>query len=913
MNSMASESDRIKMLFRFEGVILFLCLLMFIFPQSAESKNDIINKDSEYQGSRIVNLNYESIRPKIALVLSGGGARGISQIGVLKELENEGIKIDYIIGTSIGSIVGGLYACGYTAEELDSVMQLSDWSNVFSLTEENRRSDYYFDQRTISDRSLISLRFNNFKFVVPEAISLGYRLTVLLQKLVWNGIYHSDDDFDKLKYPFRAVATDLVSGKTVSQKRGSLVTAMQASSTIPIRNTPVRSDTTILIDGGLMANIPVDQAKEFNPDIIIAVNTTSELLKVNELDTPWNLADQVVSIMMSHFSESSKGKADILITPELGNIKNTDFSDLKSLIKLGSVSAKKQMAQLKSLIQSKSDSMAYELLKLDSKNIIKAKMLDDKFSLNFKDINGTAKFNNLISSLLNSELNRIKDIEAKISKVSDTSFIEIKCDFNPTIKLIKLQSDDTIDANQIETYLSSAYEGIPFSEASLMKIQEHTLKIFNRMGYSFTEITNVIFDTLSGFLSLDISIAKLNRFEIKVKNSKNKYLVSREFNLEKGKPIKADHITNAWENLFTSGMFYDTDIRLSRSKNNEGIDLTVNIRERPNQIISLSGRIDNERFTQGNLDMIFDNVFNTGGRFSTNIAGGVRNFSGSMNLNYVRIFDLFAAFNLSAYYKQNDINIFIPKTDLSKYRFENIQKGGYKEEKIGVKTSLGTQIEKKGVLIAEIRYEKQRERITDSETIPDFYTVNTLKIGTSFDTEDRTDFPRSGSILQLSLESSLFTGPGIKGFSKAQFLYKTNYSLGSHTFSPRVFFGFADKSLPNPERFSLGGESSFYGFREEEYRGRQIAQGSLEMRAKSPINLVFNTYVSLRYDIGWIWQEFETIKFENLKHGAGIAVALDTPLGPAQFALGKAFYFIKNPNASVWGPLQLYFSIGVKI
>ncbi|MCL5992134.1 MAG: patatin-like phospholipase family protein, partial [Bacteroidetes bacterium] len=333
---------------------------------------------------------FADIHPKIAIVLSGGGARGIAQIGVMKELVKSGIPTDYIIGTSIGAIIGGLYAVGYSPEELDSIMVNTDWDDILSLGSEQDRSELFLDQKVIQDRSLITLRFNNFQFVVPEAISLGTKFNAFLQKLVWNALYQSNGDFDNLKYPFRSITSDLVKGRTVSLKSGNLVTAMRASAAVPLRYTPVRIDSMILVDGGLMANIPVEAAKEFKPDLIIAVNTISPLLPAEELSKPWNLADQVVSILMMYFSKLSSQNADILITPDIKEHSNSDFTHLDSLISIGETSTKKLMPEIEKIIKGKLDSIYY------TKYIKPVEDLQSKISFSNVELTGFTRQDSIV-------------------------------------------------------------------------------------------------------------------------------------------------------------------------------------------------------------------------------------------------------------------------------------------------------------------------------------------------------------------------------------------------------------------------------------------------------------------------------------------------------------------------------------
>jgi len=155
--------------------------------------------------------------------------------------------------------------------------------------------------------------------------------------------------------------------------------------------------------------------------------------------------------------------------------------------------------------------------------------------------------------------------------------------------------------------------------------------------------------------------------------------------------------------------------------------------------------------------------------------------------------------------------------------------------------------------------------------------------------------------------------PNSVGFSKAEFYFSSIFSIDKHIIRPSLQFGFADKTLPIPEFFSLGGQDNFFGFREDDDFGRQIFVGSLEYRIQLPFSLFFDTYFSFRYDIGSIWKQFEAIKFSSFKHGAGATVALDSPIGPAKFSVGKGFYFFKEPYTVVWGETTVYFSLGIKL
>lgn len=279
-------------------------------------------------------------RTGTALVLSGGGARGISQIGVLRELERQNIQIDYIVGTSIGAVIGGLYAVGYTPDEIEEMMVKADWDDLLASSNFYNRDKMFIDQKKYYDRKLINLRFENFKFQVPQAISNGYKFSEFIQGKILNSDYPFTSDFDKLKIPFRTVSLDIVKGKPYIFKNGDLLTAIRASITVPLRFTPVELDSMILVDGGPVANIPFDQAvEEFNPKHIIVVNTTSDIFTYGDLNNPVNIADQIVSVIMKSNEDMAKEKSDVYIEPNLLGIFNSDFIQLDTIIARGTEAA----------------------------------------------------------------------------------------------------------------------------------------------------------------------------------------------------------------------------------------------------------------------------------------------------------------------------------------------------------------------------------------------------------------------------------------------------------------------------------------------------------------------------------------------------------------------------------------------
>src|SRR5712692_8049806 len=285
-------------------------------------------------------------RPKVGLVLSGGGARGIAHIGVLKTLEKHHVPIDFIVGNSMGGIVGGIYAAGYSVAELESIVLSTDWTDVLSLTEDTRRSELYLDQKQVQEHSFLLLRLDGLQPIIPSSLSSGQRLTNFLTTLTLQGLYHPNPGFDDLKIPFRAVATDLISGQRVVLGSGSLAEALRATVTVPLLFAPLERESMLLVDGGLVSNAPVDVARSAGCDLIISSNTTSVMRTADQLNAPWETADQIMSIMMQSSNQQQLSTADIVLAPNLGNHLSSEFTGLDSLIRFGEEEAERHVDEI---------------------------------------------------------------------------------------------------------------------------------------------------------------------------------------------------------------------------------------------------------------------------------------------------------------------------------------------------------------------------------------------------------------------------------------------------------------------------------------------------------------------------------------------------------------------------------------
>ena len=278
----------------------------------------------------------------------------MAQIGVLKVLEREKIPIDCIAGTSMGGILGGLYAAGYSAEELEKIAEETDWNDL--LTDTPPRLSLFLSQREEKEGSLFQFRLNGLKPYIPSALTSGQKLTNLFTNLAMRADLTSQwfnkpySSFDKLKIPFRAVTTDLVTGRMVVLSSGDLATALRATMTIPLAFSPVEMGDKLLVDGGLVEPIPVEVAKEMGADVVIAVNTVSTLLPADKIDNPFDVANQATSIMSLPVLDEELKQADLVITPDLTGFSSMDFGEASELITRGEESAENSIPDIERMI-----------------------------------------------------------------------------------------------------------------------------------------------------------------------------------------------------------------------------------------------------------------------------------------------------------------------------------------------------------------------------------------------------------------------------------------------------------------------------------------------------------------------------------------------------------------------------------
>ena len=314
------------------------------------------------------------------------------------------------------------------------------------------------------------------------------------------------------------------------------------------------------------------------------------------------------------------------------------------------------------------------------------------------------------------------------------------------------------------------------------------------------------------------------------------------------------------------------------------------------------------------LDLRDENIFGNGNEIGLTAIGGVRDRLYSVQFRSNRFFNTLFTYNLTAFFKYNDVNLYQESINSQENTFEIENTSEYREERIGVSFLIGTQLQRQGILFSQVILEDLDLRyIKGSGNLVSDDRVLKLKVGGSIDSQDKIPFPNEGSLIDFYYETAQESIGSDIGFSKLYINFEHYFPIGKYNnLRPRLIFGFADKTTPVQDQFSMGGQNSFFGMYEDELKGNQIFTASLEYRFNSPVKLFFDTYLKLRYDLGRVWENTEAVRFKDLRHGLGATLAFDTPIGEASFSVGKTFLIQKglNKDSFIFGPYVFYYSIG---
>ncbi|MEE9555047.1 MAG: patatin-like phospholipase family protein, partial [candidate division Zixibacteria bacterium] len=468
----------------------------------------------------------------IGLVLSGGGSRALAHIGVLKVFDSAGIDINIISGVSMGAIIGGLYSAGYSPEEIENIALSIRWSRL--LSQSPVRSSLPPTRKDRTEKSIVKIRFEKWKPVLPKALTTGQNLRQYLETLTARSGIRPSISFDYLNPPLRIVATDLSTGEKVVLSSGSLAEAMRATMAVPLAFTPVEIDGRLLVDGGLVDPIPVDVVREEFAGPVVAVDVSSSLLPASMINDVIDIADQTTTIMSMRKKKEALEKADYVVKPDLPGKLSTDFSDIYSIMEAGEIAARKAIPQIKSLLENNEKTgspqngyriTGWKIAGLSSMPMTFFKTVfihDDR--LTSDDI-----LRNLKTAF---ESGYLTNCWAELTPSDSGYFLEYRLSDNPRIDNIEftgvtLFSDDNFRI-MIETR-----PGMVLNYNTIFSDRNRLEEMYIRAGYSLARVA-AEFDVTGGTLNFIIDEGRINRVLVNGNHETRDWVIRRHIPFSEG-------------------------------------------------------------------------------------------------------------------------------------------------------------------------------------------------------------------------------------------------------------------------------------------------------------------------------------------------------------------------------------------
>jgi NTE family protein len=477
--------------------------LFLIISLSAETQNEI-----------------QENTPKIGLVLSGGGAKGLAHIGVLKVIDSLGVKIDYIAGTSMGAIIGGLYASGYSGNQLDSIFYEIDFDKL--INDDLPRASKAFYERDNSEKYAITLPFDNFKISLPSALSRGQNTYSLISRLT---LHVSDiDNYSQLPIPFFCIATNIESGKQVVFENGNLTQSIMASGALPSLFQPVKIKDEVFIDGGVVNNYPIDELRAKGMDIIIGVDVQDGLLKRDELTSALDVLSQINRFKTINVMKPKIEQTDIYIKPNIKDFNVVSFDEGTKIIKAGKYAALSKLNIFRTL-----QSKTYE-----AKPITNIKTIDS-LTINNITINGSENYTRAYV------LGKLKIKSAK--KISYK-------DFNKGIN--NLVATNNFESFQYELNKTTDKDGYDL----VANLEESKTKAFLKLGIHYDDLYK------------SAALINLTKKRLLFKND----IASLDFGL-------GDNVRYNFEYLIDRGFYWSVGLRSSYNAFNKNINAQLLLRE----------------------------------------------------------------------------------------------------------------------------------------------------------------------------------------------------------------------------------------------------------------------------------------------------------------------------------------------
>ena len=844
-------------------ILIFLCLINV--PQAAVK--EITIETETIPGLYPVERHIPKT-PKLCLALSGGGIRGLSHIGVLRALEEAGIKPRGIAGVSSGALVGGLYAAGFTVKEISDLAQKMDFSGV--LLDEPDRSALVLARKEEYSRHLLTFRLDSrFSPVVPGAISPGQRLYHLLITLTLATPYRLSGHWDELPVSLRILSTDMVTGSGFVFDSGDVTPAIRASSSLPLIFDPLVLDSLLLIDGAITTNIPVEIARRMGGDVVVAVDATSPLRNYKIPYKPWQVIDQVTTILEHETDSLSMSRADFVISPNLGEASNIAQEDVGWLIESGAEATTKAIPRLKDLLRPPSESED-EILLPCREVIIPDGLVGNEFENLTEDGNiSVGQVKDVLRGLYRD--GSVKNAWAEHD--SAQGVLSIHVERYPNFTDVKFTGDKLLP----DSLLTRGFDGLTGKPLDLEKTRnrlEGVLRSYRHEGYPVAQISDLHFDDATGILTVHINPGYLSRIEFIGLDRVPESWLAKEIPLKIGLPITRRGVLKGMNNLYGTGLFRSVYPVLCVESDSVWV-LEIHITEQQTPLIRFGLAYLGERMTRGFSELIYPSPFNYSGSAKLFASVGQRDDEYRITIADDKVLGKPLSYNLIIGYElrrrsRRDNHIVID-------RYSELRRGG--------RLGIGVQAVKWALATLTARWEQHDNGYSHSHQK---YNITAIGARLVVDTQDRYPYPNRGIRMNGDVETA-FTYDGItREFSRLWGTWEgTATVIPRHAISLRIYGATAEATTPFDEEFRLGGMHSFPGLHLDEMIGTTQALGGLEYRFDLISRVLADSYIGLRWDIAGSWEDPEArLTRRDWMQSATLYFAFDTLFGPFQIQWG---------------------------
>lgn len=825
----------------------------------------------------------EPARPRLILALSGGGSRGAAHIGVLKVLDEAGIRPDGIAGSSIGSLVGTLYSGGFTPDEITARLAKVDWNSL--LLDEPERRSLLMARKAEHSRHLLTLRLGrDLTPVVPGAITPGQKLYHQLLKLTLDLPDNaSSATWDSRSTQLRIVATELISGRKVVFDSGDPVLAIRASMSAPLLFEPVQLDSDQLIDGGVSCNIPVETARSMDGEVIVAVDVTADLRGKSSHWQPWEIVDQVTTILEKIPNQHSLDNADLVLSPMISDSSLGLNSSFEQVYSAGISETKSKLDTLRHLLTPDPEPDDFDTLSFirmsEPETLPEILHLPPAWR-----IRGWTTVNE-IRERLEELYDSGKILSARVIYDEPNHMLILEAQSAPVINSVTVVNGMArFESSQKEIFQNQISDNFDYKKFrnNLKKL----IQLYRDAGFPAVNVREVVYSDSDGSLTIGLDQGVLDGVEFSGLEKVSTAWLEREVPLEVGKPVTRTGIIEGMKNLYATGLFRNVYPVLERSIDNT-VDpgkpsrwiIRYHVVENPSPLMRLGLAYLDQQRTRGFIELSYPSPFNYATRGVIFTSVGERDQLQRVESNTDKILGMPIAVNIYGIYSYRDRD----------FRNERHRKTGeYRETYWGGRLEAGGQAWSWGQLLLTGRLERHENRYP---VYSESFGISVLGAELGLDTENRSPYPNQGVRLRMTAETAAKEIGSDRRFTKITGHWESFVTpIHRHTLGLRVMGGTVSDDAPMDERLRLGGMHSFPGLQLDELvNSRQLTAG-VEYRFDMLSRVFADSYIGFRYDVGSGWDD-PSLKIDRLDWNNSVAIyfAFDTLLGPIHLQWARLF------------------------